>query len=348
MSADSVPVSPPFSLLQSGAVSDDPAPVLPDPAAPLDRPELPPVTALFAGQAVANPGATAVRQGERALTYGELAAAVSRLGGALVARGIEPGERVILYGRRSPGLVAGLLGVMAAGGAVLVVEPELPDERKARMIEIAGARRMFRVEPGAVPAWAADLDVVAIDPASGELLPAEEVSPVDLAAPRPGADPAYVFFTSGTSGSPKGVVGCFAGLSQFLLWEREELGIGPGDRGSQLTRLSFDAMLRDTFLPLVSGACLCLPRPEDETPSRVVRWLDREGITVLHAVPSLVRLWLDGARGGDGPPSELAALRWTLFTGEPLPGSLVRDWRRAFPRSGRQVNFYGPTETTLI
>src|SRR4029434_2766124 len=108
-----------------------------------------------------------------------------------------------------------------------------------------------------------------------------------------GDDPAYLFFTSGTTGVPKGVLGCHKGLSHFLAWQREEFKVTQSDRAAQLTGLSFDVVLRDIFLPLTSGASLHLPDdPAAISSGRLLLWLEREGITLLHSVPSVAQAWL--------------------------------------------------------
>jgi amino acid adenylation domain-containing protein len=160
------------------------------------------------------------------------------------------------------------------------------------------------------------------------------------AGPRPD-QAAYIIYTSGSTGMPKGVLGVHQGLAHFVDWQRTEFGIGPGDRVGLLTGYGFDVVLRDLFLPLTSGATLCLP--EDEAPTDAVSWLDTQGITVLHTVPSLAQSWLADDLGDH----RLSDMRWIFMAGEPLTGSLVADWRRAFPEAGRMVNLYGPTETTL-
>ena len=191
--------------------------------------------------------------------------------------------------------------------------------------------------------WLRELEALAIvrvpalldDPGGGPKALAGEPDP----APE---GPAYIFFTSGTTGRPKAVLGRQKGLSHFLLWQREAFGIGPGDRAAQLTGLSFDVMLRDILTPLISGATLVLPDDEDLNPERILRWLVERAITVVHTVPSLAGAWLGAA------PNELSAavLRWTFFAGEPLLRQVVERWRDAFPATG-VVNLYGPTETTL-
>ncbi len=159
----------------------------------------------------------------------------------------------------------------------------------------------------------------------------------------PGADdPAYIFFTSGSTGIPKAVLGCHKSLSHFLCWQRNRFSVGPGDRVAQLTGLSFDVVLRDIFLPLTSGGTLCLP--EDKDLVNTLQWIEREAITVIHSVPAVTRTWLENRPEG----LSLHSLRWLFFAGEPLTDVLVRRWRTAFPLSGVMVNLYGATESTLV
>ena len=139
-----------------------------------------------------------------------------------------------------------------------------------------------------------------------------------------GLDPdaaAYVFFTSGSTGVPKGVLGTHAGLAHFLAWERSNFPIGPGDRVAQLTALSFDPVLRDIFLPLTSGASLQVPQRDLLFGARdMLRWFSDSAITLAHCVPSLMKAWLQ-ADSGDKP---FRTLRYILFAGEPLTDSLLK------------------------
>ena len=157
-------------------------------------------------------------------------------------------------------------------------------------------------------------------------------------------DAACIFFTSGTTGIPKGILGCHKSLSHFLQWQRETFAVGPRDRSAQLTSPSFDVVLRDVFLPLTSGSTLCLPADVDGIgPADLVRWLEGERITLLHTVPALAQFWLDNAP----PEVSLPELRLVFFAGEPLTDTLVRRWRKAFVGGAEIINLYGPTEITL-
>jgi amino acid adenylation domain-containing protein len=227
---------------------------------------------------------------------------------------------------------------------LLPVDPDLPPARRRRMLATARARLLL------VPAAeepASPYELVAVEPAgSGEAGTEPPGSGAPPATHPP--DAAYVFFTSGTTGEPKAVLGSHRGLAHFLEWQRETFAVGPGDRVGQLTALSFDVVLRDLFLPLVAGAELVLPERAPQPAEAVAEWLDGAGVTLLHAVPTQARAALAAAPAS----ARLAAQRHVFIAGEPLPAGLVTAWRRRFPdspasRPGGIVNLYGPTETTL-
>ncbi|MFF3504299.1 AMP-binding protein, partial [Streptomyces sp. NPDC003247] len=157
----------------------------------------------------------------------------------------------------------------------------------------------------------------------------------------PGAG--YLTFSSGTQGTPKGIIGNAAGVAHFLDWEAALLGLGPADlRVAQLTSPSFDVVLREMLLPLVVGGVLCVAGAGIRSdPSAVLPWLADERVSAVHLVPSLSSRWL--AASGR---ARLPDLRWTLFAGEPLHSRHVETWRAVAPKT-RVVNLYGPSETTL-
>lgn len=313
------------------------APV-PDPAEPQERPEQEPVTSLITAWAERTPDAPAVCQGAVSLTYAQLDARIAAVARRLVGEGLREGEAVAVRGPRCPGFIVAMAGVLSAGGVLLTLSPDLPEQRQRTMLERAGARLLLDAgDAGGDPG----LTRIAVS-ADGRVAPA--ALPASLPEPRAGLDdPAYLFFTSGSTGVPKGVRGVHGGLSHFLAWQRQTFGVGPGDRCGQLTGLSFDVVLRDVFLPLTSGAELVLPGDDGTLSSgRTLEWLEAERITLIHTVPSVVENWL-----ADPPRVTLAALKRVFFAGEPLTAALVECWRAAFPQAGEIVNLYGPTETTL-
>lgn len=286
----------------------------------IDLPRHEPIPLLIAQLAARSPDLPAVDAGGRTWTYRTLAARSAEVASSLLRDGLSRGDVVAVTGRHTPELVACLLGALASGGVLLPVDPALPERRKHQLLAEAGATRVLDADRagGAVAAPALD----------------------ELAAKIAPEDPAYVLFTSGTTGVPRGVVGLHRGLSHFLAWQREEFGVGSQDRCAQLTGLSFDVVLRDVFLPLTAGAVLCLPASgESPAPEEILGWLRDERITLLHAVPTVTRSWLSNV--------PVPSLRCVFFAGEALTGELVNDFRAAVSPAVQVVNLYGPTETTL-
>lgn len=322
--------------------------LLPDPAQPLEAPHYAPAMQDLLRWAQEGPELPAVVQGNVTWSYARLGSCAIALARTLVAGGCQRGDVVAVTGLRSPALIASMAAAMLSGGVLLTVDPNLPALRQQTMLREANTRWLLvcgdAPEDGA-PWSDLALAVLRVDALSGGV---RQPPPVDLATivlpvVEPD-DPAYIFFTSGTTNVPKGVLGVHRGLSHFLAWQRTTFAIGPDDRAAQLTGLSFDVVLRDVFLPLTSGAALHLPGQEYLVgSSQAIRWMEEQAITVLHTVPGIVQAWLSD------PPSgvQLNHMRWVFFAGEPLSEALVQNWRIAFGAGAGIVNLYGPTETTL-
>ncbi|MCL4775752.1 MAG: amino acid adenylation domain-containing protein, partial [Burkholderiaceae bacterium] len=315
--------------------------VLPDPAAPLRASAQVPVHETFLELARRAPERIALDHGEVQLGYAQLAARASRLASLLRERTLGRGDVVALQAPSGPALVQAMLAVLMSGAAFLVLDPALPAQRRQTMLRECKARLLLLAPDGGdAQPDESGVEILAIDEArcAGESDP--EALPHTCHVD--GDDPAYVFFTSGSSGTPKAVLGRHRSLAHFIAWQRQRYEVGPADRVSQLIGLSFDPLLRDVFLPLTSGATLCLPRPADLADP--LQWLQHARVTIVHSTPAVVQSWLGGSPAHDA----LSALRWLFVSGEPLNDTLVARWRQGPGRASRMANFYGPTETTLI
>ena len=152
--------------------------------------------------------------------------------------------------------------------------------------------------------------------------------------------PAYVAFTSGSTGAPLGIRSSHAPVSHFLAWHIATFGLRSGDRFSLLSGIAHDPVLRDIFTPLSLGASLHVPAPDvRESPEALARWLAGERITVAHLTPPLAQLVL-----ADEEETQFASLRRPFFGGDRLDLRNRRALRRRAPDC-RFVNFYGTTET---
>lgn len=322
--------------------------LLSNPNIPLLEPQYEPVTSLFTRWANQAPNHPAIRQGSSNWSYNQLSQSAQALAQILVAQGIKPGDVVAVSGDRSFGLIVSMLGIFFCGGVLLTLDQKFPQQRKQLMLTTAQAKCLLYVgKQRSEDKWMGEtIEIISINPISGQVnsqKPNVKNQPIPLSPISP-EQPAYIFFTSGTTGIPKGVLGCHKGFSHFLNWQRQTFNIQPQDRIAQLTGLSFDVVLREIFLPLTSGATLCLPELSDDlTPASIIPWMERQQISVLHTVPSLAQTWVTNLPLG----VSLNALRWIFFAGEPLLEKLVQQWRKNVSQSSQLVNLYGPTETTL-
>ncbi|MFN6465859.1 MAG: non-ribosomal peptide synthetase [Nostoc sp. DedVER02] len=328
-------------------VTPEAQPLLPEPRAILPEPKYELATTMFTSWVNRTPEHLSLRQGFRNWNYGELDKIAQTLARVMLSYGVERGDVVAVFGTRSFGLIASMLGVLLSGGVLLTLDPQLPSQRQRLMLQEAKAKYILYIDgqrPEDEKIWES-LTIICVNPDTGEAKNSLKKSIETVKLPEIAADDAaYIFFTSGTTGVPKGVLGCHKGLAHFLNWQRQTFEINQQDRVAQLTGLSFDVVLRDIFLPLTSGATLCLPEEGDNLdPTRILCYLENEQISVLHTVPSLAQLWLANVPSG----VSLRNLRWLFLAGEPLKETLVLRWRDAFPESGEIVNLYGPTETTL-
>ncbi|MCX4682187.1 AMP-binding protein [Streptomyces sp. NBC_01433] len=284
------------------------------------------------------PDAIAVSQGERRWTYRELGQAVGGVAAELQAAGVRPGQVVAVTAHRGVAQAAAWVAVLLHRGVLLPLDPALPPAARTGMLTRAGARVDLLAGNVDAPAHP---DVPVLRVCGQPRVSRRRVGPA--ADPGP-VEAGYVFFTSGSTGVPKAILGRHRSLAAFLTWLRSALGVTPADRIAHLSGPGFDVSLREVFLPLTSGARLCLPLPGPVPPGAVLPWLAESGVTLVHTIPTVARAWLRFAPTG----VHLPRLRTVLFSGEPLTDTLITRWRTQLGYQGVIVTQYGPTETTLI
>ena len=285
----------------------------------------------------------AIANDARRYTYRDLSCAVNKLTAQLIGAGLEPGDVVAIAGFSSFGMIASMLAVLAAGGVLVTIDHALPEERQKLISSISKHRQLIQVRSVRDADPAPEGTIFTTDwPDIRELSKLSDMEPSlpELA----GNSSAYVFFTSGSTGVPKGVLGTHLGLAHFLDWQRSNFPIGPGDKVAQLTALSFDVVLRDILFPLTSGACINIPKRNLLLDARrMLSWIEESAITAMHCVPSLMKAWLQAHK--EGKPFQ--SLRYVFFAGEPLLDTLLNRFSEAAGPDTRIINLYGPTETTL-
>jgi surfactin family lipopeptide synthetase A len=282
-------------------------------------------------RAADRPDAVAVVAPDATLTYGELAAASSRLACRLQSLGVGPDVIVGVLADRTAEMVVAVLGVLRAGGAYLPLDPDYPATRLAFMVEDAAVQLIVasRATPPRIPAFAGT--IVTLEPvASAEAGGAEAVSSV----PMLGENLAYVVYTSGSTGRPKGVLLHHHGLANLVATQIERFGLDERSRVLQLASFSFDASVSETFTTLVAGATLVLADRDALAPKRLAETLRRHRITALTIVPSSLAAV---------PPAHLPDLATIVVAGEACSVATVSPWTA----DRRVLNAYGPSETTV-
>ncbi|SCG74711.1 non-ribosomal peptide synthetase/MFS transporter [Micromonospora coxensis] len=292
----------------------------------------------IAQRAAATPDAVAVTIDGRSATYAELNAAANRVAHRLRAAGVGPETLVGVCAERSVELVAGLLGVLKAGGAYLPLDPEYPADRLAFMVDDAAApvvlvqRHLRDVLPDTgATVLALDDEAVWADQPTDD--------PVPLAGPQ---HLAYVIYTSGSTGRPKGVPNTHRGIVNRLDWMQKTYRLGADDAVLQKTPASFDVSVWEFFWPLREGARLVLARPGGHKDAGYLRdLLVAERITTAHFVPSMLTVFLaeDGVEAA-------TALRRVICSGEELPLVSAVDFTARLPWCELH-NLYGPTEAAI-
>jgi amino acid adenylation domain-containing protein len=290
--------------------------------------------ALIAAQARRSPLRTAVECAGEALDYAALEQRTRALALALGRRGIGRGNLVGVYVPRSLDMLVAVLGILKSGAAYVPLDPEFPQERLGYMAGHAGLRHLL-VAPALPPppALAAGRECLAVG-----ALAAEAADDAPLPAVR-GDDLAYVLFTSGSTGQPKGVRILHRNLVNFLESMRERPGYGADDTLCVVTTLSFDIAGLELYLPLVSGGRMVIATAaEHGDPPALYELMARSGCTVFQTTPSLLRLL-------QGIGREDVVRRLRLFVGgEAMPLALAR----SLAGNCRELwNLYGPTETTI-
>ncbi len=291
----------------------------------------------FHEQAGAHPDRVALHVASAPYSYSELADWASR-----AALALGSAKKVGVFGSRTLGAYVGVLGACWCGAAYVPLNPKLPDERLARIFKMVGLDALIVDEIGLARLTP---DVRAVAPRlildlSGRLdsLPAARLpAPVE----RKSDDLAYILFTSGTTGVPKGVMIALGSVAQFLGAMCPRFRPVPSDRVSQTSELTFDVSVFEMFGAWGAGASVyVIPANQLMAPARFIA---DHRLTIWSAVPSIAAFM---RRMKMLKPGAFPSLRYSVFAGEALPIALAEAWQTAAPFSVVE-NLYGPTEATV-
>ncbi len=290
----------------------------------------------------------AVRTRHVTLDYRALHASAVGVAQHLCQQGLRDGDVVALLAHPDEYLVSAMLACLLLGVPFLPLDPQLPVERRGRVLQDSGARWLL-VSPGAgLHGHSQAMAGVQIVKVGVEVKPAlPSCSGLDLAVmpPRVGhADTAYVIYTSGTTGQPKGVSVGVRSLLNYVGWMQAEFGVGPGSASALLTSAAYDLGYTALFGTLLTGGCLSiLDEQERRDPDVVLRRVVDERLTFLKATPSYFTMLASSAAWSRLQAPDLALV---LLGGEPQDFDQLAAFKATHPQV-RVYNHYGPTEATI-
>jgi amino acid adenylation domain-containing protein len=314
---------------------------------------------LLKGSARSVPDRLALTDGAGSLTYRELDDRSEAVAHLLVAQGVRRGDRVGVLLDKSNEAIVGIYAVLKAGAAYVPLDPTAPVSRLAYIASNCGIRTLL-TESSKRASWEQLIDLqagidtfVVLDavvchlepPAGTSVVLAHE--PDRLATQLPELiddDLAYILYTSGSTGQPKGVMLSHRNALGFVNWAADEFGLHSTDRMSSHAPLHFDLSILDIFGAARAGAAVVLvPSEVSVFPTGMADFVETHAITVWYSVPSVLSRLVQ--RGGLGA-GRMPTLRLVLFAGEVFPTPYLRRLMDALPVA-RLCNLYGPTETNV-
>jgi amino acid adenylation domain-containing protein len=305
---------------------------------------------LLATSAERYPEKPAVEARGRALTYGELQTRSNQLAHLLRERGVRRGDRVGLFFPKAVESLVAMLGVLKAGAVYVPLDPHAPTRRVAGIAENCGVRALVTTAERLRALDASSLACAVLVSGEGQgdaeipwtaLDAYPTTTPPELSVE---GDLAYILYTSGSTGQPKGVMLTHRNALTFVDWCATTFDIRSEDRLSNHAPLHFDLSVFDVYNALGAGATVSMIHEEIAVfPQRLAALMESQGLTVWYSVPSaLVYLLLHGDLG----TRDLDRLRLVLFAGEVFPMKYLRQLADVLPRA-ELYNLYGPTETNV-
>ncbi len=291
--------------------------------------------------------ALALKTPEQELNYSELRRSSQELAQQLASQGLSCGSVLAFRGDASPDSICLLLACLDLGVTWVPIDAQSPARR---VIEICRQAKVdLLVSSQSLPATEAiDAPFLSLS----ELLSQAEQNedPVYPSPERSEDSLAYIIFTSGTSGRPKGVPILYSALMRYLDWALESFQYTPQDRVILTSSLAFDACLRPILATLMSGGCLCPVTDQSKRdPQVLLNWVRQVKITVWSSVPSLWQGLIQAIELEPAPleNNPLPDLRLVQVGGEALAPHWLQRWQARMGTELPVVNLYGPTETTL-
>ncbi|MDJ1184236.1 non-ribosomal peptide synthetase [Roseofilum casamattae] len=298
----------------------------------------------FFQQAQKTPEAIAISTLHRTFTYQELSRIACQLGHRLRELGAKPDELVAVVMEKGWEQVVAVLGILASGAAYLPIDPAMPAERIAYLLE-NGDVRVAIVQSQGRDNIPANITVIASDDSEFAERSRSKQPDTLLESRQTPENLAYVIYTSGSTGKPKGVAIAHRGALNTVVDINQRFRVGAGDRVLALSSLSFDLSVYDIFGTLAAGATLVIPEAEvAKDPAHWAELVESNGITLWNSVPALMQLFVDYMESR--PDLKADSLRSVLLSGDWLPLTLPPQIKAIAPEA-TVMSLGGATEASI-
>lgn len=280
----------------------------------------------------------------KSYTYSELEKDADRIAGWLVKNKAVKGKFIGVLTDNKFHMLSSMIGIMKVGGVFVPLDLEFPMSRLDDMVGLSQIEYLLMDQSDtSMKLCSRHQDIT-----SGtvfEIVQNQQYDSIAIDAEYNGEDSLYMYFTSGTTGKPKPILGVNKSLAHFIDWEITEFCLDEECHTSQFTAPCHDPYLRDVLVPLFTGGTLCIPESKEIFLShkKVTKWMEDENVTLVHCTPSLFTV----LNNKELTASNYSTLKYVLLAGEKVvPNKLIK-WYEVFNERIQLVNLYGPTETTL-
>ncbi len=296
---------------------------------------------------------------DQAITYAELDRLSTQLAHLLIAHGVRRGDRVGFYLQKSPAAIAAIFGILKTGACYVPVDANAPGARLQEIGRQCGFRALITSEVlyqklgDSFHEECPVNSILFVDKLPEKAPPVAAFTFARDLPEQPADDPgvpaidndlAYILFTSGSTGVPKGVMLSHRNALTFVNWSYDTFGVTSQDRLSQHAPFNFDLSTFDIFVAVKAGAAISLvPEGLSVFPLQLSKFIEEQKITIWYSVPMVLTLLHQRGRLEE---RDLSALRWVLFAGEVFPTKHLRALMEKLPGK-RYANLYGPTETNV-
>jgi amino acid adenylation domain-containing protein len=306
---------------------------------------------------------TAVEWRTSKVSYGALNGMTNRIANCLIDNRLSQGGKVVVFTRDRIWMIAALLGIFRSGAVFVPLSLDFPRERLCQILsELSPDAVIISADQSDALSqicdskeWTFTIIVIGKRGVIANALGGKHISindsPEKYATQTPSlwVDPQamrYIYYTSGSTGQPKGIMGNLKSLSHFIQWEIKKFKLEAGCLVSQLSVPTFDVYFRDVLVPLCVGGTVCIPpdNPVQLGVNEFIEWIDDKCLNLIHCVPTLFAWILEGTLN----LQKFLSLKYILLSGEVLHVSTVKQWMDIFGDRVQLVNLYGPTETTMV